>query len=97
MNDQFTKEVFDPLRNVEGMEGDTLPDVGSSDDEMSVMDVTKLMIKTIIGTDEYDKWITYIDDRPFNDTRYHICAKKLKELGWVQNKGKEDLIKFLKH
>lgn len=69
----------------------------ASDDEMSVMDVTKLMIKTIIGTDEYDKWITYIDDRPFNDTRYHICAKKLKELGWVQNKGKEDLIKFLKH
>tara|TARA_B110000858_G_scaffold135333_1_gene153906 strand:- start:424 stop:1074 length:651 start_codon:yes stop_codon:yes gene_type:complete len=69
----------------------------ASDDEMSVMDVTKLMIKTIIGTDEYDKWITYIDDRPFNDTRYHICAKKLKELGWIQKKGKEDLIKFLNH
>ena len=69
----------------------------ASDDELSVMDVTKMIIKTITCTEDYDKWITYVEDRPFNDSRYHICAKKLKELGWVQNKGKEDLIKFLKH
>ena len=67
----------------------------ASDDEISVMEVTKLMIKTILGTEEYDEWITYVDDRPFNDTRYHICAKKLKGLGWSQKKTYEDLIKFL--
>jgi dTDP-D-glucose 4,6-dehydratase len=67
----------------------------ASDDEISVMEVTKLMIKTILDTEDYDKWITYVDDRPFNDTRYHICAKKLKELGWTQKKRREDLIKFL--
>jgi dTDP-glucose 4,6-dehydratase len=67
----------------------------ASDDEISVMDVTKLMIKTILGTEDYDEWITYVDDRPFNDSRYHICAKKLKRLGWSQKKTYEDLVKFL--
>jgi len=67
----------------------------ASDDEISVMDVTKMIIKTITGTDDYDKWITYVEDRPFNDSRYHICAKKLKSLGWKQTKTREDLEKFL--
>ena len=26
--------------------------------------------------------ITYIEDRPFNDKRYHISNEKLKQLGW---------------
>lgn len=68
----------------------------ASDDELTVMELTKLMIEIIHGTDEYEKWITYVDDRPFNDSRYHICAKKLKSLGWYQKKTREDLINFLK-
>lgn len=68
----------------------------ASDDELSVMDVTKLMIQTIKETEDYDAWIEYVDDRPFNDQRYHICANKLKALGWSQKKTREDLIKFLK-
>src|SRR6056300_226013 len=67
----------------------------ASDDELSVMDVTKLIIKTIKNTEDYDKWIEYIEDRPFNDKRYHICAKKLKELGWKQKRTREDLIKYI--
>jgi len=67
----------------------------ASDDELSVMEVTQLIIETIHGTTDYDKWITYIDDRPFNDQRYHICAKKLKSLGWSQKKTREDLKQFL--
>ena len=67
----------------------------ASDDELSVMEVTKLIIETIQDTTDYDKWITYIDDRPFNDQRYYICAKKLKSLGWSQKKTREDLKKFL--
>lgn len=67
----------------------------ASDDELSVMDVTKLIIETVVGTTEYDKWIEYIEDRPFNDRRYHICAKKLKSLGWSQQKNREDIKKFL--
>jgi dTDP-glucose 4,6-dehydratase/UDP-glucose 4,6-dehydratase len=67
----------------------------ASDDELSVMEVTQLIIETVQGTTNYDKWITYIDDRPFNDQRYYICAKKLKSLGWSQKKTREDLKKFL--
>jgi dTDP-glucose 4,6-dehydratase len=67
----------------------------ASDDELSVMDVTKLIIKTIKNTEDYDEWIEYIEDRPFNDKRYYICAKKLKELGWKQKRTREDLIKYI--
>lgn len=69
----------------------------ASDDELSVMDVTKLIIKTLKNTEEYDEWIEYVEDRPFNDQRYYICAKKLKELGWSQKRTREDLIKYIQH
>lgn len=68
----------------------------ASDDELTVMELTQFIIETIHGTTDYDKWITYIDDRPFNDKRYYICSKKLKALGWSQRKTREDLINFLK-
>ena len=50
--------------------------------EYSVMDVAKMLIKMIKNTENYDEWITYIDDRPFNDQRYYINNQKLKDLGW---------------
>ena len=54
------------------------------DDEMeySVLDVAKMLIKKIKDTDDYDEWITYIEDRPFNDQRYYISNQKVKQLGW---------------
>ncbi len=50
--------------------------------EYSVMEVTKMLIKMIKKTDDYDEWIEYIDDRPYNDQRYYISNQKLKDLGW---------------
>ena len=50
--------------------------------EYSVMDVAKILIKLIKNTDNYNEWIEYITDRPFNDQRYYISNKKLKDLGW---------------
>jgi len=67
----------------------------ASDHELSVMDVTRMLIRIIKNTENYDTWIDYVEDRPFNDTRYYICAEKLKSLGWSQKKGMNDLIKFL--
>src|SRR6056300_174517 len=67
----------------------------ASDDEISVLDVTKLIIKLNKNTEEYHRWITYVDDRPFNDSRYYISSDKLKSLGWSQKKTREDLINFL--
>ena len=68
----------------------------ASDDEISVMDVTKLMIKTITGSEDYTNYISYVEDRPFNDSRYYISSEKLKLLGWKQQKTHNDLIEFIK-
>jgi dTDP-glucose 4,6-dehydratase len=68
----------------------------ASDDELTVMEVTQLIIKTIKETENYDEWIDYVDDRPFNDQRYYICADKLKNLGWKQKKTHEDLVNYIK-
>lgn len=53
--------------------------------EYSVLDVAKMLIKKIKNTDNYDEWITYIEDRPFNDQRYYISNQKVKQLGWNIN------------
>jgi 3,5-epimerase/4-reductase len=53
--------------------------------EYSILEVAKILIKKIkgIGDDEgCEQWITFIEDRPFNDQRYYISNQKLKELGW---------------
>ena len=36
----------------------------------------------IKNTDNYDEFIEYIEDRPYNEQRYYISNKKLKDLGW---------------
>ena len=54
--------------------------------EYSVMEVARILIKMIKNTDNYDEWIEYIDDRPFNDQRYYISNHKVKELGWTIKK-----------
>lgn len=54
--------------------------------EYSVMEVAKMLIEMIKGTKDYDKWIEYIEDRPFNDQRYYISNQKVKDLGWTIKK-----------
>jgi len=51
--------------------------------EYSVLSIAKILIKFIHHTDDYKKWIEYVEDRPFNDKRYYISNQKLKELGWI--------------
>jgi len=50
--------------------------------EYTVLEVAKLLIKLIKNTENYDEWIEYVEDRPFNDARYYISNKKVKDLGW---------------
>ena len=50
--------------------------------EFSVMEIARILIKMIKKTEDYDEWIQYIEDRPFNDQRYYISNQKLKNLGW---------------
>jgi dTDP-D-glucose 4,6-dehydratase len=51
--------------------------------EYSVLEVAKMLIRLIKADDDYEKWITYIEDRPFNDKRYYISNEKVKNLGWT--------------
>ena len=57
--------------------------IGSDDHyEYSVLEIAQKLIRLIKNTEDYDKWITYIADRPFNDKRYYISNEKVKDLGW---------------
>ena len=57
--------------------------IGSDENyEYSVKDIAHKLIKFMKNTDEYDEWITYVEDRPFNDKRYYIDNEKLKQMGW---------------
>lgn len=50
--------------------------------EYSILEIAKILIKMMKCTDDYDTWIEYIEDRPFNDQRYYISNEKVKNLGW---------------
>ena len=69
--------------------------IGSNaENEYSVLDVAKMLIKMVKGVDvalhastqnnaaSDLEWIEYVEDRPFNDKRYYISNDKLKQLGW---------------
>ena len=63
--------------------------------EYSVMEIAKILIKIIKNTEKYEDWITYIEDRPYNDMRYYISNQKLKDLGWNIEIGLMDGLKNL--
>jgi len=56
--------------------------IGSNDNEHTIIQIAHILIEKIKKTTDYDKWIAYIEDRPFNDKRYHISNQKVKNLGW---------------
>ena len=60
--------------------------------EYSVLEIAQILIQLIQNTEDYDRWIEYVEDRPFNDKRYYISNQKLKDLGW---EIKEDFMRSL--
>ena len=51
--------------------------------EYSVMDVAKIIVEKMKG--EYvDNYIEFVEDRPFNDSRYSVDTTLLKALGWEE-------------
>lgn len=65
--------------------------------EYSILDIAKILIKKIKGIDNnFEDYIEYIDDRPFNDKRYYISNNKVKELGWnIKKNFNEELNKLI--
>ena len=73
--------------------------IGCDEDmEYSILDIAEILIEKIKGFDNnFESYIEYIEDRPFNDKRYYISNNKLKELGWKINiKFKEGIDSLLK-
>ena len=71
--------------------------IGSDDNnEYTVLQIAHMLIEKIKKTTDYDKLITYVEDRPFNDKRYYISNQKVKDLGWTIDtdfeKGLDELI-----
>jgi UDP-glucose 4,6-dehydratase len=67
------------------------------------MDLAKKILEMVndnIDNNIYDN-IIYIEDRKYNDKRYYICDKKLKELGWIKktdlNEGLKKTIEWYKN
>jgi dTDP-glucose 4,6-dehydratase len=58
--------------------------IGSDDHhEYTVTQIAHILIEKITKTTDYEKWISHIEDRPFNDKRYYISNQKVKNLGWT--------------
>ena len=51
--------------------------------EYTVTQIAHMLIEKITKTTDYNKWISHIEDRPFNDKRYYISNQKVKDLGWI--------------
>jgi dTDP-glucose 4,6-dehydratase/UDP-glucose 4,6-dehydratase len=67
--------------------------IGSDDEEeYTILEIAKILIKIIKKNEDYNSYIEYIEDRPFNDKRYYISNEKVKDLGWkIEKKFLEGL------
>lgn len=59
-------------------------------DIVSNLNLTKTILQSL-GKDE--SYIQFVEDRPFNDSRYHVDSSKLRGLGWTHQLSFEDSIK----
>lgn len=71
--------------------------VGSYD-EISNMELCVKLLKEMGIPNEnkadFDKWVKYTHDRPFNDHRYAVDGTKLRKLGWDQKTPFEEGLKI---
>jgi len=61
-----------------------------SEDEFTNNEVAAMLCAQF-GYDPKD-WVTYVEDRPFNDRRYALHFEKIKALGWRQNRSITNMI-----
>jgi UDP-glucose 4,6-dehydratase len=56
----------------------------SSHDEVSIKGLAAMLVQLVKPEEKPEDWITFVDDRNFNDKRYWIESKPLAALGWTQ-------------
>jgi len=67
---------------LKGIVGEIYNIGADSEAEFTVMEIAKILVNFIKGTNNFQSYVKFIEDRPFNDSRYFISNEKLKELGW---------------
>lgn len=55
-----------------------------TDQEWSVMDVARLLVREMTNDGVLENHVTYVPDRPFNDFRYSVDSTRLRSLGWSE-------------
>lgn len=91
--------VMDKCRALEtilfkGVIGETY-NIGT-DRELTVLEVADELRKRICPEKKLDEIVEYVNDRPYNDSRYKISSDKLRALGWKEEvdfeKGVDELV-----
>lgn len=57
--------------------------IGGSN-EKTVKEITHEVLKAFGRDQQWTEWTKNVEDRSFNDSRYHIESSKLKSLGWKE-------------
>jgi dTDP-glucose 4,6-dehydratase len=66
-----------------------------SRDEIQNKELCKILMKEIgIPESDFDSWVEYTHDRPFNDMRYAVNHDKLALLGWTQKTSFQEGLKL---
>lgn len=62
--------------------------------EYSVIDIAQYLVRLMISpTAPLDKYMTFVQDRYYNDFTYRINSSKLRELGWIPQISMEEGLK----
>jgi len=62
--------------------------IGGSNEHANI-DVARELIK-LVGYEKTDEMMTFVEDRVFNDLRYHINSNRLHALGWKEEVSWEE-------
>lgn len=81
--------------NIDFGKGDTI-NIGT-ENEYSVLEIVQKLVKILYKENDYEKYIEFVEDRPFNDFRYSINSEKLKNLGWKEIKKFDIELEKLNH
>ncbi len=71
-----------------------------ADEEMeySVLEIATILVGMIFPKENVKKFLTFVEDRPFNDMRYFISNEKLKKLGWkIEKEFYEGIRELIQH
>jgi dTDP-glucose 4,6-dehydratase len=61
-----------------------------TDKEIGILELAEKIIYYIKKSSQFERYIEFVNDRPYNDYRYYINSNKLKKLGWSETKIFDD-------